>query len=54
MGVSLSPKGTGRTHGENRMNREYKKKNPNKITKISLHLKGQDIMEEYLKCIKEN
>ena len=54
MGVSISPKGIGRTYGEKKRNREYKKKNPNKITKISLHLKGQDIMEEYLKGIKEN
>ena len=44
--VSLSPEETHRIHGKKRI--KYIKKNPPTVSKISSHLRGQDIMEYYM------
>ena len=51
--LSISTEGTHIIHSENNKKRNYTKKNPPIVAKISLHMKGQVTMEDYLKCIKE-
>ena len=40
-------------HGENNNKRNYNKKKPPIVAKISRHLRGQVAMEEYLNVTKE-
>ena len=52
--ISLSTDGVNIRHGENKNNRKYTKKNPPTVAKISCYLRGQDIMEYYMKQTKQN
>ena len=46
MVVSLIPKGTIRINGKNEKKRKYTKNKPPNATRISSHIRFQDIMEE--------
>ena len=45
----ISTEVTNSSHGENKNKRDYSKKNPHTVEKVSLFLIGQDILEDYIK-----